>query len=90
MIGWLLGTRLGRFLAAAGAVALAIGAALLTGRSQGRRGALTDVKAKDAAQGNEIRRRVAVTKENHDEIIDSISDDTLDERLRELRGRLDR
>lgn len=43
-------------------------------------------KARDLKNANEVRRRVQVVKENHNETVTRIDDDVLDQRLRELRA----
>lgn len=72
MMGWLLGTRVGRWLAVIGAALVALAGAVLMGRREGRKDARQKAKDEDHESAADIRGNV---RRN------------LDDRVREMDGR---
>lgn len=91
VVTWFFGTRLGRWFALAGAVALALGIALLRARSSGRaaaereqeRQALDSLRSREATR-DEIARLPAA--ERRKRLSEWVLDDDPEERLRRVEG----
>ena len=82
MIGWIMGTRLGRALAAAAAAIAAVGAVFLAGRRGGRKDAERERMEVDLERSEHIREKAADARRGAPRDVDDA-----DERLRRA-GRL--
>jgi len=66
MIGWLLGTRIGRWIGGALAAAAAVFTVLQMAKRQGAKDALAKVKEADQERSNEIEKRADDALRKHD------------------------
>lgn len=87
VISWLIASRLGRAVGAAVAVLAAVAGVYGYGYLSGADEAKNKVRDADIKRADDIRETARETRKENEERNGTLSDDDIDQRLRDLRGR---